>query len=79
MKNCTNYTGEPEIVKSIRSARLRYAGHIVRMRESGSAGKSTGGERPAQCCLCTDIIVVLHQNNKIYHCACQKLLKLLDC
>jgi hypothetical protein len=25
---------EPEIVKCIRSARLRWAGHIVRMRES---------------------------------------------
>jgi hypothetical protein len=32
---------EPEIVKRIRSARLRWAGHIVRMRESDPARKST--------------------------------------
>jgi hypothetical protein len=32
---------EPEIVKWIRSARLRWAGHIVRMRESDPANKST--------------------------------------
>jgi hypothetical protein len=32
---------EPEIVKWIRSARLRWAGHIVRMRESDPARKST--------------------------------------
>jgi hypothetical protein len=32
---------EPEIVKCIRSARLRWAGHIVRMRESDPARKST--------------------------------------
>jgi hypothetical protein len=31
----------PEIVKWIRSARLRWAGHIVRMRESDPARKST--------------------------------------
>jgi hypothetical protein len=31
---------EPEIVKLIRSARLRWAGHIVRMRESDPARKS---------------------------------------
>jgi hypothetical protein len=31
---------EPEIVKWIRSARLRWAGHIVRMRESDPARKS---------------------------------------
>jgi hypothetical protein len=33
--------GEPETVKWIRSARLRWAGHIVRMRESDPARKST--------------------------------------
>jgi hypothetical protein len=32
---------EPEIVKWIRSARLRWAGHRVRMRESDAARKST--------------------------------------
>jgi hypothetical protein len=32
---------EPEIVKWIRSARLRWTGHIVRMGESGPARKST--------------------------------------
>jgi hypothetical protein len=32
---------EPDIVKWIRSARLRWAGHIVRMRESDPARKST--------------------------------------
>jgi hypothetical protein len=32
---------EPEFVKWIRSARLRWAGHIVRMRESDPARKST--------------------------------------
>jgi hypothetical protein len=32
---------EPEIVKWIRSARLRWAGHIVRMRESEPSRKST--------------------------------------
>jgi hypothetical protein len=32
---------EPEIVKWIRSARLRWAGHIVRMRESDPVRKST--------------------------------------
>jgi hypothetical protein len=32
---------EPEIVKRIRSARLRWAGHIVRMSESDQARKST--------------------------------------
>jgi hypothetical protein len=32
---------KPEIVKWIRSARLRWAGHIVRMRESDPARKST--------------------------------------
>jgi hypothetical protein len=32
---------EPEIVKWIRSARLRWAGHIVRKRESDPARKST--------------------------------------
>jgi hypothetical protein len=32
---------EPEIVKWIRSARHRWAGHIVRMRESDLARKST--------------------------------------
>jgi hypothetical protein len=31
---------EPEILKWIRSARLRWAGHIVRMRESDRARKS---------------------------------------
>jgi hypothetical protein len=30
---------EPEIMKWIRSARLRWAGHIVRMRESDPARK----------------------------------------
>jgi hypothetical protein len=32
---------EPDIVKRIRSARLGWAGHIVRMRESDPARKST--------------------------------------
>jgi hypothetical protein len=32
---------ETEIVKWIRSARLRWAGHIVHMRESDQARKST--------------------------------------
>jgi hypothetical protein len=32
---------EPEIVKWIRSARLRWAGHIERMRESDPARKTT--------------------------------------
>jgi hypothetical protein len=32
---------EPEIVKWMRSARLRWAGHIVSMRESDPARKST--------------------------------------
>jgi hypothetical protein len=32
---------EPEIVKWIRSVRLRWAGHIVCMRESDPARKST--------------------------------------
>jgi hypothetical protein len=32
---------EPEIVKWIRSARLRWAGHIVRVRESDPARKAT--------------------------------------
>jgi hypothetical protein len=31
----------PEIVKWIRSARLRWTGHIVRMKESDPARKST--------------------------------------
>jgi hypothetical protein len=35
------YSIWPETVKWIRSARLRWAGHIVRMRESDPAGKST--------------------------------------
>jgi hypothetical protein len=32
---------EPEIVKWIRSARLRWAGHIAHMRENDPARKST--------------------------------------
>jgi hypothetical protein len=32
---------ETEVVKWTRSARLRWAGHIVRMRDSGPARKST--------------------------------------
>jgi hypothetical protein len=33
--------GEPEIVKWIRPARLRWAGHIIRMRESDPSRKLT--------------------------------------